>query len=315
MSVKVRGLGWILGEGVLCQRVYSVLARSLLIIFKGELLVKIKLFLCVLLLVGSNIAMAQGGSTAGAAIADAPACDCPEPKDPEDWGTALSLGLTLTDGNSNTLLGTAAIAASREVDGEAWDFRLAGAYGENEVTSTSTDAEGNVTSTTSDDQTIGEVVGLAKYGKGISADGRLYTGAQVDFLHDAIQDIQYRVTLGLPIGYKVIPDGDFRLNVEVGPAYVFKRISHESDDNWAWFASQRGEWDISSNAKFFEQVTYNGSFESSDDYFVVAEAGLEAAVSSNMSLVLSVRDDYINIVGADKERNDLAVISSLKVAL
>lgn len=281
---------------------------------KFNITTKLKAVLACLIMMTlvSSSAYAQG--TAAAQIADAD-CECPEPKDPTDWGTAVSLGFTLTDGNSNTMLLTSAVTASKEENGNMWDLRLAGAYGENEVTSTSVDAEGVETSSTSDDQTIGEVVGLAKYGRTLSSDERLYTGAQVDFLHDAIQDIQYRVTLGIPLGYYLIKEDDMRFNVEAGPAYVFKRVSHEDDDYLSWFASERLEWDISSTAKVFEQVTYNSSVDDSDDYFVVAEAGVEAALSSKMSMVLSVRDDYINLVGDGKERNDLAVITSLKVAL
>ena len=282
---------------------------------KFNITTKLKAALACLILMSfaSNSALAQG-SVAGSQIADAD-CECPEPKDPTDWGTAVALGFTLTDGNSNTLLLTSAVTASKEENGNMWDLRLAGAYGENEVTNTSVDADGVETTSTSDDQTIGEVVGLAKYGRVLSADERLYTGAQVDFLHDAIQDIQYRVTLGVPLGYYLIKEDDMRFNIEAGPAYVFKRVSHEDDDYLSWFASERFEWDISSTAKLFEQVTYNASVDDSDDYFVVAEAGIEAALSSRMSMVLSVRDDYINLVGDDRERNDLAVITSLKVAL
>ncbi len=282
----------------------------------------ISLLLAVPLWLGSSSAFAQG--EAAAQIADAPACDCPAPKNPEDWGTSLALGFTLTEGNSNTLLLTSALTASREKDGNLWDLRLAGAYGENDVDSTVTDADGNETTTTESQQSVGEIAALAKYGRLLSE--RAYVGAQADFLHDALQDIKYRVTLGVPFGYFLIKDDNLRLNVEAGPSYTFSKIGQDELNSAGWFVSQRLEWDISETAKFFEQVTYNGSFEgddledgrsfsASDNYYVVAEAGLEAALSSNMSLVVSVRDDYINIVDPENERNDLSVVTAIKVAL
>jgi len=281
--------------------------------------VKIKsltLLLLAFVLFGSSLALAQDCS------------QCPPPKDPEDWGTSVSLGFNLTEGNSSTLLFTSGIAASREKDGHLWDLRAGAAYGENEVdsTSTTTDADGNeVTETvTEDQQTVGEVTALAKYGRLLT--DRLYTGAQVDFLHDSIQDIKYRVTIGVPLGYFLIKEDNLRFNIEVGPSYTFTKTGPDEINSAGWFASERLEWDISETAKFFEQVTYNGSFEgddleggrsfsASDNYYIVAEAGLEAALSSNMSLVVAVRDDYINIVGDGLERNDIAIVSALKIAL
>lgn len=266
----------------------------------------------------------------GSSVAYAQDCDCPPPKDPEDWGTSLALGFTLTEGNSNTLLLTSALTASREKNGNLWDFQVTGAYGENEVESTNT-VDGVETTTTEDQQSVGEITALAKYGRLLSE--RAYVGAQADFLHDALQDIRYRVTLGVPFGYFLIKDDNLRLNVEAGPSYTFSRVGidteegrrGEENDSAGWFVGQRLEWDISETAKFFEQVRYNGSFESgdlgdrsfsaSDNYYVVAEAGLEAALSSSMSLVVSVRDDYINIVDSASERNDLSVITAIKVAL
>jgi putative salt-induced outer membrane protein YdiY len=290
----------------------------------GESIVKLKsisLLLAVPLWLGSSSALAQGA--AAAQIADAPACDCPAPKNPEDWGTSLALGFTLTEGNSNTLLLTSALTASREKNGNLWDLRLAGAYGENEVESTNT-VDGVETTTSENQQSVGEIVALAKYGRLLSE--RAYVGAQADFLHDALQDIKYRVTLGVPFGYFLIKDDNLRLNVEAGPSYTFSKVGQDELNSAGWFASQRLEWDISETAKVFEQVTYNGSFEgqdledgrsfsASDNYYVVAEAGLEAALSSSMSLVVSVRDDYINIVDPANERNDLSVVTAIKVAL
>jgi len=127
------------------------------------------------------------------------------------------------------------------------------------------------------------------------------------------------------VGYFLIKEDDLRFNVEAGPSYTFSKVGQDELNSAGWFASERLEWDISETAKFFEQVTYNGSFEggdidgqdfsASDNYYVVAEAGLEAALSSKTSLVLSVRDDYINIVGDDTERNDISIVTAIKIAL
>jgi hypothetical protein len=55
--------------------------------------------------------------------------------------------------------------------------------------------------------------------------------------------------------------------------------------------------------------------ESSSDYIVNAELGIEAPLSSSVNLVFAVRDYYINEPAEGRERNDVYTLTGLKVNL
>ncbi|MFO0416589.1 MAG: DUF481 domain-containing protein [Pseudomonadota bacterium] len=57
------------------------------------------------------------------------------------------------------------------------------------------------------------------------------------------------------------------------------------------------------------------SLEDSGDYIVNAEIGVEAALTSMINLVVSVRDYYINQPAEGRKSNDVYTITGLKVNL
>jgi hypothetical protein len=65
----------------------------------------------------------------------------------------------------------------------------------------------------------------------------------------------------------------------------------------------------------FEYAEYLVSFDDADQYLINAEVGLETALNSFMSLVVSVKDYYINQPAEDRVPNDVITITALKVTL
>jgi hypothetical protein len=57
------------------------------------------------------------------------------------------------------------------------------------------------------------------------------------------------------------------------------------------------------------------SFEDADQYIFNAEVGVESALNSYLSLVLTVRDYYINKPAEGRVPNDVITITALKVTL
>jgi hypothetical protein len=57
------------------------------------------------------------------------------------------------------------------------------------------------------------------------------------------------------------------------------------------------------------------SFEDSGNYIFNGEVGLEAALTSQVNLVLAVRDYYINQPAEDRRPNDVYTLTGLKVNL
>src|ERR1051325_8983681 len=93
------------------------------------------------------------------------------------WDSNVSFGLTLTKGNSDTLLTTTGFKAHRNNLTNEWTITLAGSYGE------SSGAENNESAH-----------GLVQYNHLFT--DRVYGYGRGDGFHDGIADVLYRVTVG-----------------------------------------------------------------------------------------------------------------------
>ncbi|MCB0324456.1 MAG: DUF481 domain-containing protein [Bdellovibrionales bacterium] len=232
-------------------------------------------------------------------------CSPAAPKDPSLWDRSLIFGFNLTDGNSNTLLLNTKLSVKRDYEQNIWDFGISGRYGEQERTNTDED--------TGSDVTQQDLKASATYKRLLS--DRLYAGGGVDFLYDKIADIDYRVTLKVPVGYFVIREDDLKLAFEAGPGYVFEEVGEVENDYLAPFIGERFEWKLSDTAKIYQNAEVLFDVDDSDNYLVKADAGIEAALNSWLSLVVAVEDTYDNVPAEGKEENDLAFSTALKVAL
>jgi putative salt-induced outer membrane protein YdiY len=57
------------------------------------------------------------------------------------------------------------------------------------------------------------------------------------------------------------------------------------------------------------------STDKSSDYLLKAQAGVEAALTTMLALVLTVDNTYDNEPAAGKDKNDLAITSALKISI
>ena len=68
-------------------------------------------------------------------------------------------------------------------------------------------------------------------------------------------------------------------------------------------------------AKLFQKAELIFEAEDTENSITNAEAGVEAALTTKLSLVLTVKNEYNNQPAEGKERNDFSLITSLKVSL
>ncbi len=217
--------------------------------------------------------------------------------DPEAWKKSISFGYNMTDGNSNTDLLTIDMKARREKGNDIWNFQLRESYGQTE------DATGL------DTTNVDETIGIAEYRHLISE--RAYFGALVNAERDDIADIDYRAIPSLVFGYFLIKNETMDFAVEAGPGYVFEKVGGVKDD---YFAPRVGEifnWQFSENARFFEYANVTFDTDNSDNYLIVGEAGVEAALNEMLSLIVSVKDNYDNVPAPGLKRNDIILTSSV----
>ena len=155
------------------------------------------------------------------------------------WDISLSTGFAYTDGNSDTLLVTAAIDAYADFGTHEIILGAGGAYGESE-------------SILSEQR----VYANAQYNKTLS--GPYYAGARVDFLYDKISLVDYRVTPAALLGVHLIQNDDTRLSVEAGPGYTFEKLSGEAADSYfSVYIGERFNHKVSDRLSIYQSLTVN----------------------------------------------------------
>ncbi len=228
---------------------------------------------------------------------------CAPKKIKDAWQKSALVGFNLTSGNSKTTLLNLGLAAAKETDEYLTDVSAAFNYGEDK------NIEDSINGTT----TRNDVRVAGSYHEKLTE--LSYIGFGTKFLHDEIADVDYRATLSPGLGYFVLKDSDVSLALEAGPSYVFEKVGGLKDDYLAPRIADKFNWVISCTSKLYQSAEVLLDVNDSENYLANAEAGVEASLSSSVALVVGVRYTYDNVPASGREKDDLAVITSLKIAL
>jgi len=169
--------------------------------------------------IGIAVAAAFAFGTLTAAAADA----APEKK---GWESTAALALTLTRGNSDTLLGTASVDTKRKWEKDEAFFGLAAGYGE-----TKDKANADIKKTSE------FINGFGQYNRLFNE--RLYGGLRVDGNYDGIAHLDYRLRVSPLLGYYLIKEKKTTLALEAGPSVVTEKYNGQKSDTY--FALRFGE--------------------------------------------------------------------------
>lgn len=247
-----------------------------------------------LLVAGAMCAQADDSRSTASKIEVAPTAADKVPVKAKE--NSIALGVTLTDGNSDTLLGTASFLHDRKRDGYSLRVGIDGAYAEDK-----------------DQTTTENVKGVAEYRKSVS--DRAYILGNLSALYDSIADVDYRVIAGVGPGYYLMKDDAATLAVDVGPAFITEKVGGETSDDWALRVGERYDRQLSATAKVWQALEYLPLIDDFGDYLLNAEVGIEAAVNSDLSLRLVVKNAYDSTPAADREKSDTTVIGALAYKL
>lgn len=216
----------------------------------------------------------------------------PAPPPPPKWEKSAALGLTLTEGNSDTLLVTANILAARKGERNEISLGADGTYGENN------DVKNNET-----------LHGFAQYNRLFT--DRFYGYARVDGLHDAIADVEYRFTFSPGVGYYFIKNDRTRLSAEIGPGYV---LESQGGDERGYFIARLGEkfdHKLNEKSKIWQSFEVLPELEDFDNYIINAELGVETQLTEKLALRSYVQDTYDHEPAPGRKKNDLKLVTAI----
>ena len=209
------------------------------------------------------------------------------------WQSSISAGLTLTRGNSDTLLVTGAVLTEKKGKINEWGFGVGGAYGVN-------NGEKDVDTLNA----FGQVNHLFT--------DNFFGYLRVNALHDGISDLQYRLTIGPGVGYYLLKTTNTTLAVEGGSAIVFERLGSEDNTYATLRLAERFEHKFKDRARIWQTVEILPQVNDFNNFIVNAEIGIESSLSKKLSLQTFVVDNYVNQAAAGRQQNDVKLVSGLK---
>jgi putative salt-induced outer membrane protein YdiY len=208
------------------------------------------------------------------------------------WEKSASMGLTLTKGNSDTLLFTADVKADRKWTDDEVSLGAGLAYGEN------TSVKNNESF-----RAFGQWNHLFT--------DRFYSYVRAEGLHDAIADVEYRVTLSPGVGYYFIKNDRTRLSGEVGPGVVFEKQGSVEKQYITARLAEKLEHKISDTARVWESIEFMPQVDNLNNYIINAEIGAEAALTKKLSLRVVAQDTFDREPAPKKKQNDIKLVSGV----
>lgn len=213
---------------------------------------------------------------------------------------SVSMGMTLTEGNSDTMQANAAfLFEGRKEDLGKLRTGLEANYGESTV-----DGENE---TTVEDARL-----FANVQKTLG--DRSFASLNGDLLYDDIAEIDYRATLSPGWGYYLVKKDNIAFSTEAGPAYVWEKVAGEKEDYLALRFAERLDYDLSPTSKVWHSAEYLPKAEDFGDYLLNIEIGAQAAMNSRVNLRLVLQNQYDSTPGPGLEENDTALIAGLGVS-
>ncbi len=210
------------------------------------------------------------------------------------WTGTIALGLTLTRGNSRTLLASGSAHAVALWDHAVNELILDGNAGYGEE-------QGNATTETADAN--------AQYNHAFSK--RLFGGLRLDAFHDGIADIHYRFTVAPLAGYYAIKTTNSLLGLEFGPGFIESRQDDTSQSYAILRFGERYEFKFSKTARVWQTLEIMPQVNHFDNYLVNFELGAESALTKTLTLRAVLQDYYNNISAPGRQRNDLRLVTGV----
>jgi len=248
---------------------------------------KILIFTLVLALAGSVLAAGKKKSSKTAE------------KEPKGLETTVAAGITLTDGNNDTLAANATITTEGEKEGIG--SILAGVeanYGESESTVNEVR-----------EKTVENAKLYGNFKKTLSP--RTFASLDTSAFYDDIALIDYRINIGPSAGAYLVKNEKRALSMEIGPSYLWEKVDSVNDDYLGIRVGQRYTWQLSETAKLWQSAEYLPNAEDFNQYLLNAEIGVEANITEIITLRVVLQDKYNSRPAPDKVYNDLTLIAGL----
>lgn len=236
--------------------------------------------------------------------AQAPAAQNPPPKTGwAAWEKSAAAGLTLSKGNSDSLLGTITLQAARKWQKDEFSTGVGGAYGEQKSVANQE-----------------SISGYMQYNRLFSE--KFYGGLRLDGLYDRYAGVDYRLKVSPMLGYYLIKSPRTSLAFEAGPTLVMENLKAPepppagppvpAESFLGARVGERFEHKLSDTTKIWQSFEYVARVDDwSEKFLLTGEIGIDTAITKQLSLRVVFQDIYDNKPAAGRKKNDIRLISGI----
>jgi putative salt-induced outer membrane protein len=219
------------------------------------------------------------------------------------WVSSVAAGLTLTSGNANNLLATLVGATDRKWGPNAVNEYTLGAdlaYGTSKIPPA-----------TSNTVTANLIHGFMQYNRLFTE--RFYGFARLEGRHDAVADLQYRITTSGGVGEYLIKNTNTDLSLEAGPGYVVQEQAGVYGNYMTVRFGQKFHQVLSDRARLWETAEYAPQVNDFNNYVVNVVVGIDADLTKDkrFSLQSYVTDCYTSEPAPGKKHADLTWVTAI----
>jgi len=210
----------------------------------------------------------------------------------DGWAGGVDFGLTLTSGNSDTVLINLGLNLAKETSNTQQLAGLSYTFGD-------TDA-GTVTDV---------INGFYSWNK--DASEKTYYGFRLEGLRDEVAEIDYRLQASALYGVYLIKNDNTTFALEAGPGYTVESLGDDDRNSAHLYVGQRWSHKYTDTTTFTQSLAIYAPFEDFEDFNFVFAIAVETKISENLNLRIAFTDTYTNTPADGLEENDLQLISGV----
>jgi putative salt-induced outer membrane protein len=131
-------------------------------------------------------------------------------------------------------------------------------------------------------------------------DSSLFTFIKSDYTNDRFSGYEYRLNLGPGLGYKIpIKNERHSLDLALSIQYTQDKTDEVASDTEIYSSGKstlKHLWRVKKGTKFKQNISYQTSFDDSENYFIESTTGIEIQLTDRLSLGSSYKVNYQNIL-------------------
>ncbi len=217
-------------------------------------------------------------------------------KGKNDWEVTGAAGLTLADGNADTLAYSLQLLATRMTDVDETYLDANYFYADD-----------------SGLETANALSFSGQYNRFLA--GNFYYGFNGALLSDQVAELDYRIDANTLFGYYLWKNDRSFLALEAGPGYTWEDQGGNTDSYANLRFAERFEYRFSNRSKFWQSIMFTPQVDDFDNQLIIADAGIDTLITNRWSLRTFIRHRVDNTPAAGLEKGDTSLLVGLAYSL